>query len=223
MGHLVEVLRTSIAKKIIMAITGLLLVGFLVAHLTGNLLIFAGADAFNTYGYTLTSTPLLYVMEAGLLVIFFSHLGMALKLTIENRLARPQPYYVRTKSGRGATFASSTMIFTGIIILVFCVLHLIHFKYGEHYTTVVSGKEMRDLYKLVMEIFSKPGYVIYYIVSMIAIAIHLSHGISSSFQSIGFNHPRYNCCIRKMGIALAILISVGFSALPIYCFTQGGF
>ena len=114
---LVARLGSSVVKKVAMGVTGLLLCGFLVSHLLGNFLIFVGPDAFNLYAHTLTSNPMIYGAEAVLVLIFLAHLFMGIKVTIENKMARPTPYYVKKHTGRGATFASSSMPYTGIVIL----------------------------------------------------------------------------------------------------------
>ena len=126
---------SSIGKKQIMAVTGLGLIGFTVSHLLGNFILFLGADAFNLYAHTLTSNPLIYIAEAGLLSMFLAHLVLAAVTTLQNRAARPVNYLVHKSSGRGETFASKTMGWTGVIILVFLVLHLINFKYCLLYTS----------------------------------------------------------------------------------------
>ncbi|OIQ20451.1 MAG: hypothetical protein BM556_00475 [Bacteriovorax sp. MedPE-SWde] len=214
-------LSSSVMKKQVMGVTGLLLCGFLVSHLAGNCLIYVGSDVFNTYAYTLISNPLIYVAEAILAIIFLAHLGLAIKLTIENKTARPQNYYIKQKTGRGATFASSTMPYTGMITLVFLILHLLHFKFGPLYMTTVDGVEMRDIYKTVIEYFQSPLNVAWYIFAMISLGIHVSHGFWSAFQSIGFNHPKYNCLIKCSSKAFGVLVTLGYSALPIYCYLQG--
>ena len=221
-ANVIRFLTSSIVKKQVMGFTGLLLCGFLTTHVLRNILICVGPDAFNTYAYKLTSTPLIYVAEAILGLIFLTHLGLATRLTIENHLARPQGYYMKRKTGRGATFASSTMPFTGIILLLFLVWHIVNLKFGPVYTTYVSDTEMRDLYRLVMEYFSNITNVIGYIVAMFAMAIHLMHGFWSAFQSLGLSHPKYNCKIKCGGYLLAFSLAIGFSALPIYCYLQGG-
>lgn len=213
--------KSSVGKKQVMALTGLALCGFLVTHLLGNLLILLGPDAFNLYAYKLTSNPAIYVAEAILVLLFLSHLGMALKLTIENKLARPVGYYKRVPTGRGSTFASSTMPITGLIILVFLVTHLINFKYGTYYSTSVDGQEMRDLYRVVVEYFANPAYVAWYVVAMIAAGIHTSHGFWSSFQSLGFSHGKYNCSIKFISKVYGIVIALGFSGLAIFCHLKG--
>ena len=220
-------LTSSVMKKQVMGVTGLMLCGFLLSHLLGNCLIYVGSDAFNVYAYTLISNPLIYVAEAILAAVFLTHIGLALKLTIENKAARPQRYYIKQKSGRGATFASSTMPFTGMIILLFLVLHLLHFKFGAGseqeaaYMTMVDGVQMRNLYKTVVDYFQSPLNVAWYIFAMAALGVHVSHGFWSAFQSIGFSHPKYNCLIKCASKAFAVLVFVGYSALPIYCYLQG--
>lgn len=214
-------LSSSVMKKQVMGITGLLLCGFLLSHLAGNTLIYVGADAFNKYAHALITNPLIYIAEAGLALIFLTHIGLAIKLTIENKAARPTNYYIKQKTGRGATFASSTMPYTGMLILVFLITHLINFKFGPVYSTTVSGVEMRDLYKTVVEYFHSPLNVVWYIVCMIALGIHVSHGFWSAFQSLGVNHPKYNCLIKFASKAFAVLVTIGYSALPIFCHLQG--
>lgn len=213
---------SSVVKKQIMAVTGLLLCGFLLGHLAGNLLIIISPDAFNQYGHALVSNkPLLYTAEAGLVVLFLLHLTMAAKLTVENHTARPQKYFIKQKTGRGATFASSTMPYTGLIILIFLITHLNSFKYGTVYMTTVDGVEMRDLYRTVMEFFAWPVGAAWYAFAMTAMAIHVSHGFWSAFQSIGFFHSRYTPLLRKAGVAYAVLVGAGFTALALYGYIQG--
>ncbi|AYF44776.1 MULTISPECIES: succinate dehydrogenase cytochrome b subunit [Halobacteriovorax] len=215
-------LTNSIAKKQVMGVTGLLLCGFLFSHMLGNFLLIAGKDAFNQYAYTLTSNPLIYLAEAVLLVIFLSHIFMALKLTIENKAARPVKYYMKQPTGRGSTFASSTMPYTGMLILFFLVMHLINFKYGDVYMTTLNGMEVRDLYKTVIDYFASPLNVGIYVLFMITIGIHVSHGFWSAFQSIGFNHPKYMPAIQFISKLYAVILTVGYSTIAIWCHVKGG-
>ncbi len=222
MTRLCAYLKTSIVKKQLMGVTGLLLCGFLISHLIGNCLLYVGPQAFNTYAYTLTSNPLIYVAEAILAGIFLTHLSLAAKLTLENMNARPQGYHMKVKTGRGATFASSTMPYTGFVILVFLILHLLHFKFGKVYMTTYNGTEMRDLYRTVVEFYQSPGVVVWYIFSMICLGLHVSHGFWSAFQSIGFNHQKYNCTLKLLSKIFALIVTIGFSAFPIWGYLQGG-
>jgi succinate dehydrogenase / fumarate reductase cytochrome b subunit len=209
-------------KKVFMAITGLLLCGFITGHLVGNLLIYISPEAFNKYGHTLTSNPLIYVAEAGLIALFLVHMFFAFKTIIENKKARPQKYYMKTKTGRGSTFASSTMPYTGVIIFIFLVLHVTFIKYGAIYSVSYDGIEMRDLYRLCIEYFSNPLITIGYVIAMGALGIHVSHGFWSAFQSLGFNHPKYTPSIECLSKLFAVVVGLGFAALPIYCYLQGG-
>lgn len=213
---------SSIFKKQMMGFTGLLLCGFVLTHLLGNLTLFAGADAFNKYSHALTSNPLIYLAEVGLMLIFLVHLRFGIKLTIENKKARPQDYFMQTKSGRGSTLASSTMIYSGVITFIFLVIHITGLKFGTHYDTNIGGVEMRDIYRTTVEYFHDPIHVLIYIVAVSTLGVHVSHGFWSAFQSLGFNHPRYMPKIHKASLVFGLLVAVGFSSLAIFCYLQGG-
>lgn len=213
---------SSIGKKQIMGVTGLLLCGFLVGHLLGNLTLLVGPDAFNKYAHTLTSNPLIYGAEFVLGVIFLSHIIMAVRLILENRAARPVPYHTYKKSGRGGTLASATMPVTGIIALVFLVFHILGLKFGTYYSTTLNGVEIRDLYRTTMEYFQNPLHVIGYIIAMVALGFHTSHGFWSAFQSLGLNHPKYMPKIQCASKLFGLVVAIGFSGLAIFCFIKGG-
>jgi succinate dehydrogenase / fumarate reductase, cytochrome b subunit len=214
---------SSIGRKTLIALTGLALCGFLVGHLTGNFLLMVGPDAFNLYGHKLISLGVgLYVIEAILSGIFLLHLGLAIKVTIENKQARGnQKYLVKKRTGRGSTFMSDSMPYTGLVLLAFLISHLLHFKFGPHYTTTVDGVEMRDLYKVVMEYFQSIGGVIWYSFAMICAALHTSHGFSSAFQSLGLNHSKYFKNIKKLGVIYAVLVGGGFAFLAVWAHLKG--
>ena len=214
--------KSSVGKKNVMAITGLALCGFLVTHLLGNFLLLVSPEAFNKYGHALITNPLLIPAEIVLALLFFSHIGLALKLTRDNHHARSERYHMKVRSGHGATFASSTMIYTGLITLVFLVLHLIHFKFGPVYEIEYDGVVMRDLYKTVFETFQNPGIVAWYVFASLSLALHVSHGFQSSFQSLGFRHPKYTPFISLISKLYAVFIGVGYSALPICLYLKGG-
>jgi len=211
---------SSIGKKQIMAVTGLGLIGFTVSHLLGNFLLFLGPDVFNLYGHTLVSNPLIYIAEAGLAGMFLTHLVLAAITILQNRAARPVEYLVKKSSGRGETFASKTMGWTGLIVLIFLVLHLISFKYGSNYPTTVDGVEMRDLYRTVIEYFASPLYTTWYCFAMLALGIHTSHGFQSTLQTWGLRHEKYTPIVEITGMLYAIFVTVGFSACAIYCHLQ---
>ena len=215
---------SSIGRKQLVAVTGLLLCGFLVSHLAGNLLLVVGPNAFNLYAYKLFSLGgLLYVIEGGLAVVFAIHLGLAIKLNIENVQARggAKRYAVKKNTGRGTTFMSQTMPWTGLILLVFIILHLKNLKFGTHYTTVVDGVEMRDMYRTTMEYFQSMTAVIWYVFAMIVAALHTAHGFASAFQSMGWNHGKYFKNVKRIGYLYAVAVGGGFALLAVYCHMKG--
>lgn len=218
--RLLQAASTSIGSKILIALTGLGLAAFLITHLAGNLLFLVGPDAFNQYSHGLISNPLIVVAELGLVAIFVLHMGKALAGFLANRAARPEGYaakkWAKTKnSASRKSLASSTMILTGTITLVFVVSHLATFKYGSYYET---PEGIRDLYRLQMEIFSQPGYVAFYLVAMGVIFFHLWHGLTSAAQSLGLTHPNWTPRLLLMGRVLTVAIAGGFCILPIATF-----
>jgi succinate dehydrogenase / fumarate reductase cytochrome b subunit len=221
--HVSHYFCSSVGRKQLVAITGLSLCGFLVSHLLGNFTLLMGPDSFNMYAHKLISMkPFIYIAEIGLVGIFLLHLGLAMKLEMENRAARGgQKYYMKTKTGRGASFMSSTMPYTGLILLAFVISHLIHFKYGAYYETTVDGIVMRDLYKLCMEYFTSAVGTLWYVVAMLAATVHTAHGFSSAFQSLGLNFPKYFPCIKKMGYGYAIFVGGGFAFISIWAHLKG--
>jgi succinate dehydrogenase / fumarate reductase cytochrome b subunit len=213
---------SSIGRKQLIAMSGLALCGFLVTHLVGNFLILAGADAFNLYAHKLISLgPVLYVAEAGLAGLFAIHLGLAAKLTLENKAARGQKYYVKNRTGRGETFMSATMPYTGLILLVFLVLHILHFKFGAYYSTTVDGVVMRDLHRTVVEYFKSPLNVAWYVFAMCAAALHTSHGFASAFQTFGWTHGKWTPKVKSLGVVYAIVVAGGFALISIMTHVQG--
>jgi succinate dehydrogenase / fumarate reductase cytochrome b subunit len=210
-------------KKQVMGATGLMLCGFLFTHMLGNFLIFKGADAFNAYSHALISNPLIGVAELILTLIFLTHIGMAIKLVRENKLARPIEYHSRKMSGRGANFASSTMPYTGMITLVFLIFHILGLKYGTVYSTNVHGIEMRDIYKTTVEYFQSPLHLAGYLVAIISLGIHVSHGFWSAFQSLGLNHPKYMPKIKILSRIYGLVIILAYCSFPLFCFFQGGY
>lgn len=214
---------SSIGSKFLIALTGLFLVIFLIAHLAGNLLFIAGPDAFNGYSHKLTSNPLVYVAELGLLVIFALHIIKTITMFAGSYAARPQGYarkrWAKTKNANSRkSAASSTMILTGTITLLFVVTHLVTFKFGTYYET---PEGIRDIYRLQLAVFSHPGYVAFYIVAMSVIVFHLWHGVASAMQSFGVNSPRWTPRLQWAGRGLAVILGLGFALLPVYTFIIG--
>ena len=214
---------SSIGSKFLIALTGLFLVVFLMAHLAGNLLFIAGPEPFNKYSHRLISNPLVYVAELGLLAIFFLHIVKTVGLVAGGYSARPERYakkrWAKTKNDRSRkSVASSTMILTGTITLLFVVTHLATFKFGTYFETPDG---IRDLYRLQLAVFSNPGYVAFYVVAMGVIVFHLWHGTSSAMQSFGINSPTWTPRLQFMGRGLAVILGLGFAILPVYTLMLG--
>ncbi len=201
-----------------MGITGLVWSGFVLSHMAGNMLIFVSAEAYNKYGHAIITNPILPLAEAVLVLSLLLHAALGIKLSIENKRARPLGYAVLPKGEKRASFSSRTMAYTGSLILAFVILHIATFKYGTLYTVSYNGVEMRDLHRLIVEVFQSTGYVLWYVVSLVLLGFHLSHGFSSIFQSLGFNHPRYTPCIRAIGTVYAVIVAAGFLSQPLYVY-----
>lgn len=218
MSTQVALYRTSIAKKFFMGLTGLGLSLFVLSHMIGNLLILVSPEAYNRYGHALISNPAIYLAEAGLVFLFLYHSVAGIKLAIQNRKARPGRYAVSASGPKAASLSSKSMAYSGSLILVFLILHIATFKYGTHYSATYNGVEMRDLHRLVVEVFQSPGYIAWYLLCLVLLGVHLSHGFASTFQSMGLYHVRYQPLIKKAGWAYAILVTAGFIVQPLYVY-----
>ena len=211
-------LSSSTGTKFLIALSGLALIAFLVFHLAGNLLVFAGAETFNTYATVLGGNPLLVnTMELGLLAIFGLHIFKAVRNFQANRDARPVAYHKKEPAGgpsRKST-ASSTMIVTGSLVLLFVVIHLKQFKFGGVH------EYPGGLYRMEMDAFSHPLTVLFYAVSLSVIGFHLWHGFWSAFQSLGLGNARYTPRIALASKIIAILIAGGFVSIPIWALLVG--
>ena len=218
---------STLGKKIIMGLSGMMLSGFIVVHLVGNLTLFyPDKDPFNLYAHFLMSLGgLLYIAEFFLAALFFGHFIYAIMVTWQNWSARPGRYAVVTnqRATSRKSWGSVTMIYTGIIIMVFLVLHLLHFKFGAiiMYTTK-DGVYIRDLYTLVHQFYGNIWNVIFYMAVMILLGFHLSHGFWSAFQSLGINHPVYTPLLQGLGYLFAVVMALGFLVIPIWSFITGG-
>ena len=213
---------TSVGTKVLIAFTGLALFGFLIAHLAGNLLVLTGPDAFNAYSHKLISNPLIYAAEAGLAAVFLLHIWKTVTNFFRNTAARPARYAVKKPAGHTSrkTLSSSTMIVSGTTILIFLILHLKTFKFGAYYDAAEPG--VRDLYRLTLGVFHKPGYVVWYVIAMVLVGMHLRHGITSALQSLGAIPPGMTRKVLTAGAVVAALIAGGFAFIPVwvYLFTQ---
>ena len=213
--RVIEFLDSSIGKKIMVALAGLLLCGFLITHLAGNLFLFVGAASFNRYAQFLESQALLPLAEGGLLVLFLIHIALSIRARFINAAARPIGYQVNADKG-ARTAGSRTMAIGGSLLLLFIIIHVATIKY------MVGGAKGPTLYDHVAGWFANPLYAGFYVLAMIALGLHLSHGVQSAFQTLGVNHPRYTPLIKKLGLAFAIAITLGFASMPIYFCIVGG-
>jgi succinate dehydrogenase / fumarate reductase cytochrome b subunit len=217
--NLFRVFSSSVGTKLLLGVTGLLLVVYMLLHLVGNALILLGRDVFNEYSHALISNPLIVPVELGLLLVFLLHIYKAITMWRQNKAARPVPYQKKELAGHTSrkSLASSTMIASGLLVMVFVVIHVKQFKLGTFY--LASGSEtVRDLYRTEIEVFRNPLWVALYVIATLLVGLHMRHGISSAFQSLGLDHPRYTRRIVEVGIALAVLVGGGLALIPIWAY-----
>ena len=208
-----------------MSLTGLFLITFLVVHASGNALLFKedGGEAFNLYAQFMTTNPLIkiasYVLYTGIIL----HVIYALILSVYNKNARPVGYAV-AHSEQNSSWKSRNMGILGTIVLIFLVIHLRSFwyemKFGEVPTVNYAGVEVRDLYSIMMAAFSEWWYALLYVVAMVGLAFHLSHGFWSAFQTLGLQHKKYSPLIKGAGLIFAIAVPLLFASMPIYMYIK---
>ncbi len=210
--------RSSIGKKIIVALTGLLLIGFIIGHLLGNLQIFFGPEYINSYAEKLRSLGvLLWVIRGFLLLTVLLHIFFTISLAIDNRRARPQAY--QKKKHVKATFASRSMALSGLVLLAFIIFHLAHFtvRVTDPRFQLLKADPLNqyDVYSMMVYGFQNPIVSGFYILAMFLLALHLSHGTSSFFQSLGLNDKKLTPRLAMLGRVFAVLIFVGYVSIPI--------
>ena len=199
---------STLGKKIVMAVTGLILVGYVTGHVLGNLLVFKGPEAINRYAEFLKSSGLLlWTVRAVLLLSVVLHTHSALTLTRLNRAARGAPY--ARHETQAATLSARTLRVGGLILLAFVVFHILHLTTG----TLHPAFSPTDVYGNVLVAFSVPAVTIFYLVAMISLGLHLHHGVWSVFQTLGVNHPHLDRFRRRLATLLAVGVSVGFSVI----------
>jgi succinate dehydrogenase / fumarate reductase cytochrome b subunit len=204
--------RTSIGRKFVVAVTGIMMVGFLVAHLAGNLLIFAGPQALYDYAEGLRKFPVvLWGLRLGLIGAFFAHVFFAVKLNLENKAARPEAYqfkkYVR------ASLASRTMLITGGLLTAYIAFHLAHFTWRTT-NAEIAALGPYDVYQMLILAFKKVHISGLYIVANILLGMHLSHGIASLFQTLGLSNHQYSPVFNKLGPLVGWGLALGFISIP---------
>jgi succinate dehydrogenase / fumarate reductase cytochrome b subunit len=216
MNRLVRLFGASIGRKLVAAATGAMLLAFLFGHLFGNLRIFQGRDALNSYAAWLQGHPLLWVFRAGLLTVFVTHVYTTLTLARENRAARPIRY--RRYHPHATSFASRYMVLTGLVVVSFVVYHLLHFTFGvidPANTRLVDAQQHLDVYSSVVRSFQNPWIAWSYVVAMVLLGLHLWHGIASAFQTYGVHHESYETLIRVTSLTLIAALVIGTCSIPI--------
>ncbi|MBI4676424.1 MAG: succinate dehydrogenase cytochrome b subunit [Elusimicrobia bacterium] len=215
METLARLVTSSIGRKLLVAAVGFLLCGFLMTHLAGNMFLFVGEKAFNTYARVLESNPFLLPIELALLGVILLHAVVALYLNLTSLAARPVGYAMKRSRG-GRTWGSATMVYTAVLIGVFLVIHVKTFKYGVR-------PSPEDLYGLVMSYLQDWRWALFYAVVMAGLGLHLSHGAWSATQTFGIDHPKYTPLIKGAGLAFAVVVAAVFTAIPIWaCWFLGG-
>ena len=214
--------NSSLGKKYIMAITGCALFLFVIGHLIGNLQIFLGPEPINRYGAFLQGLgELLWVVRIGLLLLVVLHIWSAARLTIENRAARG-PGYVEYKPV-GSSYASRTMMMSGLIVASFIIYHLLHFTVqneainftGRNFHALVDAKGRHDVFAMMVLGFRQPIVSLFYVIAMALLCLHLSHGASAMFQSVGWKKACYKPLLDKGARMLGIAIFIGYVSIPI--------
>jgi succinate dehydrogenase / fumarate reductase, cytochrome b subunit len=216
MKRLVRLFRTSIGSKLLVAATGTLLVGFLLVHAGGNLLILKGRDALNIYADWMQGHPLLWGFRLGLLGLFAVHILTAIRLARENRAARPTRY--RVVANNVGRLPARLMVFSGLLLLAFLIFHLFHLTgrvVGPVAQPLHDSAGRVDVYGMLLAAFSEPWIAAVYLSAMALLGLHLLHAIEGLFQTLGFNHESYQALIRFIAPALTLLIVGSFAAIPL--------
>jgi len=221
MNIITNIFKSSLGKKYVMAASGAVLFLFVLGHLAGNLQVFLGPEAINRYGHFLQSNPeLIWPARLFLILMVLLHLWSAARLSLENKAARPVAYaeYQPVSS----TYASRTMLMSGTIIFIFIIYHLLHFTAqvayinvtGRNFVDFVDPEKRHDIFKMMVVGFNNPWVAGFYILGMALLCLHLSHGVSGMFQSLGWKNEAYRPWLDTGARVLAVLIFLGYSSIP---------
>jgi succinate dehydrogenase cytochrome b subunit len=216
------VFSSSVGQKLVIGITGFLLFLYLLIHIAGNLIVFLGPTAFNRYAYVMEyGNPLLPAIELGLLLVVLIHIYKTVRMFIGNQEKRPVNYDMKKRAGKPSrkNFASSTMIASGLLLLVFLLIHVKAFRFSPEYEWPAGG---RDLYRQELEALQNPLVVGFYLLAMAAVGSHLWHGIASSLQSLGVDHPVWTPRILGAAKLIAFLIAGSFMVIAVWAYLQQG-
>jgi succinate dehydrogenase / fumarate reductase, cytochrome b subunit len=228
MNIIAHVFKSSLGKKYIMAMTGFVLFLFVIGHLAGNLQLFLGQEAINRYGYFLQSNPeLIWPARLTLLLMVGLHIWSGTKISLENRAARPVGYAVYQPVG--SSYASRTMLVSGSIVFVFIVYHLLHYTVVVQYLNFTGQDfaafmeklpgqvppERHDIFKMMVVGFSNVWVSAFYVLGLALLCLHLSHGASSMFQSLGWKNEAYRPFLDNAARVVAVAIFIGYTSIPV--------
>ena len=215
--------NSGIIRKTIIAFTGLFLVLFLMGHLAGNLQLFmgeVGREQFNAYGHFMTSNPIVKLLSYVTYLSIVLHVVYSIMLTLKNKKARSISYTVKAGKANSA-WSSRNMALLGVFTLLFIIIHLRSFWFEMHWGEIpLDASGNKDLYEIVFVAFQQWWYVLLYVICMVLLAFHLSHGFQSAFQSLGLGQKKYAPLIKKIGMAFSIVMPLLFALMPIYIFFQ---
>jgi len=223
MSRLARTVQTSIGAKGLMAVTGIALMGFVLAHMIGNLQIFSEPEKINAYAHFLQSLgPGLWIMRIGLLVIFIAHVWAAVKVSRASREARPIDYSFKKKD-LVTSYAARTMLMSGVIVALFVAYHVMHFTLGwvdfagshGHMTALEDGTPVPDVYKMIIDGFSHPLTAITYVLANLVLALHLSHGAASLLQTLGFRNRENAATVKNFGLGFGAIVAIGNCSMPL--------
>jgi len=221
-------LTSTIFRKVLAALSGLFLIAFLIGHLVGNLQLFIpgveGQTQFNKYAFFMTTNPIVKVLSIITYTAILLHVLITLYLAIQSRRARPVRYAV-SSGNDNSDWSSRNMSVLGIIILFFLIVHMKSFWYKMHfgempYQYLSDGTKIKDLYLITTSAFQNPLYTFFYVFCMIALALHLKHGVESAIQTVGLKIPSYEKIFKYIGIIIALLIPAVFASIPVYLFIK---
>lgn len=218
-------LGSSVGQKLILGLTGLGLCGFLVVHLSGNLLMYRGEEHYNDYARFLHANELLPLAEVGLLVLFLLHIYLALTTTRDNTAARPIPYAMKESKleHQAAQFAPhNTMLFTGLIVLIFLIVHLLDMRFEAFGQMMFGGFSSRFVtpegetpFAHAIRVLHDPVSAGVYLIGSLFVGYHVWHGFQSAFRSLGLSHPKYTPFLKQLSFVFAVAMAIGFASLPL--------